>query len=76
MTALPLLHGILEGAAEHGDIYLAIANNAGDWVANTDDLTNRSDLTTATFVDGTPVSPLQVSVSTPAETTALTLNKG
>lgn len=31
--------------------YIAIANNAGDWVANTDDLTDGSDLTTATFVD-------------------------
>lgn len=33
--------------------YIAIANNAGDWTANTDDLTDGSDLTTATFVDGT-----------------------
>jgi len=31
--------------------YIAIANNAGDWTANTDDLTNGSDVTTATFVD-------------------------
>lgn len=31
--------------------YIAIANNAGDWTANTDDLTNGSDLTTATFTD-------------------------
>lgn len=33
--------------------YIAIANNALDWVANTDDLTDGSDLTTATFVDAT-----------------------
>jgi hypothetical protein len=29
--------------------YIKIANNAGDWTANTDDLTDGSDLTTATF---------------------------
>lgn len=34
--------------------YIAIANNAGDWTANTDDLTNGSDVTTATF-NNTPV---------------------
>jgi hypothetical protein len=31
--------------------YIAIENNAGDWTANTDDLTNGSDLTSATFND-------------------------
>lgn len=31
--------------------YIAIANNTGDWTANTDDLTNGSDVTTAAFVD-------------------------
>lgn len=31
--------------------YLLIHNNAGDWTANTDDLTNGSDVTTATFVE-------------------------
>lgn len=31
--------------------YIAIANNAGDWTANTDDLTDGSDLATATFVN-------------------------
>lgn len=36
--------------------YIAIANNAGDWTANTDDLTDASDLTTATFVDATEVN--------------------
>ena len=30
--------------------YIAIHNNAGDWTANTDDLTDGSDLTTAEFV--------------------------
>lgn len=33
--------------------YIAIANNAGAWTANTDDLTDGSALTTATFVDAT-----------------------
>jgi hypothetical protein len=36
--------------------YIAIANNAGDWTANTDDLTNGSDLTTATFVNAAVLS--------------------
>lgn len=31
--------------------WIEIANNAGDWTANTDDLTDASDLTTAVFVD-------------------------
>lgn len=31
--------------------YIAIANNAGDWTANTDDLTAASDVTSATFTD-------------------------
>jgi len=31
--------------------YIAIANNTGDWTANTDDLVNASDVTTAAFVD-------------------------
>lgn len=41
-------------AADTGNValgYIAIANNAGDWTANTDDLTDGSDVTTATFVD-------------------------
>jgi hypothetical protein len=33
--------------------YIAIANNAGDWTANTDDLANGVDVTTAAFVDAT-----------------------
>lgn len=33
--------------------HIAIANNTGAWTANTDDLTDGSDLTTATFVDAT-----------------------
>ncbi len=36
--------------------YIVIANNAGTWTANTDDLTDGSDLTTATFVDATAAS--------------------
>jgi hypothetical protein len=31
--------------------YIAIANNAGDWTGNTDDLTAASDVTSATFTD-------------------------
>lgn len=31
--------------------YILIANNTGDWTANTDDLTDGSDVTTATFVN-------------------------
>lgn len=33
--------------------HIAILNNAGTWTANTDDLTNGSDLATATFVNAT-----------------------
>jgi hypothetical protein len=41
-------------AADAGNVamgYIAIANNAGDWTGNTDDLTAASDVTTATFTD-------------------------
>jgi hypothetical protein len=41
-------------AADAGNVavgYIAIANNAGDWTANTDDMTAASDVTTATFTD-------------------------
>jgi hypothetical protein len=41
-------------AADAGNIalgYIAIENNAGDWTANTDDMTNASDVTTAAFND-------------------------
>lgn len=43
-------------AADAGNValgYIAIENNAGDWTANTDDMTNGSDLTTAAFTDST-----------------------
>lgn len=33
--------------------YMIIQNNAGDWTANTDDLTAASDITAVTFVDAT-----------------------
>ncbi len=36
--------------------YIAIANNAGTWTANTDDLTAASDITSATFVNTTPIA--------------------
>jgi hypothetical protein len=32
---------------------MIIQNNAGDWTANTDDLTAASDITAATFVNAT-----------------------
>lgn len=43
-------------AADTGNIaigYIAIANNAGDWTANTDDLTAASDVTSVAFVNAT-----------------------
>lgn len=50
--------------------YWAIANNAGDWTANTDDLTNGSDVTTALFVDGTPAA-LPAAVTLTAESVTI-----
>jgi hypothetical protein len=43
-------------AADAGNValgYIAIAADAGGWTANTDDMTNASDLTTASFNDAT-----------------------
>lgn len=62
--------------ADSGNValgYIAIAAGAGSWTANTDDLTNASDVTTAAFNDYTPVTPYVVAMATPVETTALTL---
>ena len=50
-TALAALPSADTGCVALG--YIAIENNAGDWTANTDDLTNGSDLTTAAFNDAT-----------------------
>jgi len=50
-TALAALPSADAGKIALG--YIAIANNAGDWTANTDDLTDGSDLTTAAFNDAT-----------------------
>lgn len=36
--------------------YIIINADSGDWTANTDDMTNGSDLTTATFTDATPLT--------------------
>lgn len=47
--ALAALPAVTAGNVALG--YIAIANNAGDWTANTDDLTDASDVTSATFVD-------------------------
>lgn len=50
-TALAALPAVDAGNVALG--YIAIENNAVDWTANTDDLTNASDLTTAAFTDST-----------------------
>ena len=57
-TTAPLALAALPAADAGNTVvgYIAIANNAGDWTANTDDLTDGSDLTTATFVDATVAS--------------------
>ena len=54
-TSAPLALAALP-AADTGCLvvgYIAIAAKAATWTANTDDMTNGSDLTTATFTDGT-----------------------
>lgn len=53
-TALAALPATDAGKVALG--YIAIENNAGDWTANTDDLTNGSDVTTAAFTDGTEIA--------------------
>lgn len=53
-TALAALPAVDAGNVALG--YIAIENNAGDWTANTDDLTNGSDVTTAAFTDATESS--------------------
>lgn len=50
-TALAALPAVDAGNVALG--YIAIENNAVDWTANTDDLTNGSDVTTAAFTDAT-----------------------
>lgn len=58
--------------ADEGNValgYILIEADSGNWTANTDDLTDASDLTSATFVDATPVT-------TTLSITDLTLNKG
>jgi len=49
--------------------YIQIANNAGDWTANTDDLTNGSDLTTATITNATAIPRLHATAITPVAAT-------
>lgn len=59
-------------AADEGNValgYILIEADAGNWTANTDDMTDASDLVTATFVDDTPLT-------TTLSITDLTLNKG
>lgn len=58
-------------AADSGNVAIgriAIANNAGTWTANTDDLTNGSDLTTATFTAATAITKA-LSAAAPASLT-------
>src|SRR4030067_1341644 len=50
---------------------ILIENNAGAWTANTDDMTNASDITTATFLSATPTfRDLQTYVLDAADITA------
>lgn len=49
--ALAAKPAVTAGNTEIG--YIEIANNAGAWTANTDDLTAASDVTSATFVNAT-----------------------
>jgi len=53
-TALAALPAVDAGNVSLG--YIAIANNAGDWTAKTDDLTDGSDVTTAAFTDVTEIA--------------------
>lgn len=54
-TSAPLALAALPAADAGNTVvgYIAIAAKAATWTANTDDLTNGSDLTTATFVNAT-----------------------
>jgi hypothetical protein len=63
-------------AADAGNValgYIAIAAKAATWTANTDDLTNGSDLTTASFVDGTPLTAFAAAPDALTNSTALKL---
>jgi hypothetical protein len=62
-TALAALPSPDAGNVQLG--YIAIENNAGDWTANTDDLTNASDVTTAAFTDATEVNVVTYVDGTP-----------
>ncbi len=44
--------------------YITIAAGAGNWTANTDDMTNGSDLTTAGFVDGSTTAGNTITLKT------------
>lgn len=56
--------------------YIVIEADSGGWTAITDDLTDASDLTTATFVDATPFDAFLTTVAALTNSTALTLDKG
>lgn len=56
--------------------YIAIAAGAGSWTANTDDLTNGSDVTTAAFNDATPLPAFLTTVAALTNSTPITLDKG
>lgn len=53
-AALAAKPAVDAGNTEMG--YLIIENNAGDWTANTDDLTAASDITAVTFTNATVVT--------------------
>jgi hypothetical protein len=53
-AAIAALPAVTAGNVAMG--YIVIAADSGGWVAITDDLTDASDLTTATFVNATPVA--------------------
>lgn len=56
-TALAALPSADSGNVALG--YIAIANNTGDWIANTDDMTDASDVTTASFVNATAETTME-----------------
>lgn len=56
--------------------YIVIEADSGGWTAITDDLTDASDLTTATFVDATALPAFLTTVAALTESTPLTLAKG
>lgn len=63
--ALAALAGMSADAGKLKIGHILIHNNAGDWTANTDDLTDGSDITAATFSDGTAYELPEITSITP-----------